>query len=173
MRRTIATALFACFVATCSAPPDASIDRDRADIQAIYDAIAAGIEARDIDRVTAFSQPDAAVEYADGTRFELAQWKDNARTKWANFTQASSDFAVATVTRNAQGAIVTYVETDDMVVLDPATKQEHHVEYQGEWCAQLQSTPAGWRLHRSVEQSRRVKLDGTLVDETQRKPADQ
>ena len=56
------------------------------------------------------SLPDVAVEYADGRRFELAEWKDIARAKWANFKQASSDFAVATGAGAAPEAVIGLIE---------------------------------------------------------------
>lgn len=158
------------WVLGCAPTPVASSAGDTLAIQAVYDSIAAGIEACDIDRVSAHSAPDAQVEYADGRRLDLRDWKESARAKWANFKSAESAFAVTSVQPNEAGAVVTYLETDSMVVVDPATSQQHHVEYQGEWCAQLLRTEGGWRLYRSVEQGRRVKLDGKLVDETQRKP---
>ncbi|MBL8766568.1 MAG: hypothetical protein JNL94_04330 [Planctomycetes bacterium] len=155
-------------IGCASQPP--STEADRTEIQAVYDSIADGIEARDIDRVTAHSAEDARVEYADGRQLDLEDWKESARAKWANFRSAASNFVVTTVECNDPGAIVTYLESDDLVIVDPATSQQHRVEYEGEWCAQLLRTDEGWKLHRSVEQARRVKVDGKLVDETRRKP---
>ncbi|MBK6939350.1 MAG: hypothetical protein IPH13_03960 [Planctomycetes bacterium] len=169
MTRIALTVFLVAWLTGCASTEPSTIASDEAEIQAVYDSIAAGIEARDIERVTAHSATDARVEYADGTQLALADWKESARAKWSNFKRAESDFVVTSVQRNEQGAIVTYVEMDDMVVVDPTTKQEHHVEYEGEWCAQLLHTESGWKLHRSVEQGRRVKLDGKIADETRRK----
>lgn len=179
LRRVLVTGLIA-WLPCCAGPEPAagdpapvhseSLAEIHEQIQAVYDSIAAGIEARDIERVTAHSAAEARVEYADGTQLVLADWKESARAKWSNFERATSSFVVTTVEPNEHGAIVTYLESDDMVVRDPASKQSHHVEYEGEWCAQLLRTESGWKLLRSVEQGRRVKLDGKIADETRRKP---
>lgn len=169
MTRLAFTVTLFAWLTGCASTEPSTTASDQEQIQAVYDSIAAGIEARDIERVTAHSASDARVEYADGTQLALADWKESARAKWSNFKHAESEFVVTSVQQNEQGAIVTYLEMDDMVVVDPATKQEHHVEYEGEWCAQLLRTESGWKLHRSVEQGRRVKLDGKIADETRRK----
>jgi hypothetical protein len=168
MRRRGALLAFALSTVACSSLPWAARDVE-GEVQQLYDEIARGIEERDVDRVSRFSLADASVEFADGTTLRLAQWKESARASWANITQAKASIVVDDVQERDAGADVTYTETHDILVVDPKTEQEHRIEYDGRWFASLRRNADGWRIVHSRELRRAVKVDGSLIDDTQSK----
>ena len=87
-----------------------------------------------------------------------------ARASWANITQAKASIVIECVQEHDAGAGVTYSETHDILVVDP-----HRVEYDGHWFASLTRTADGWRIVHSRELRRAVKIDGSLIDDTQSK----
>jgi ketosteroid isomerase-like protein len=129
---------------------------DKADIQAVYDAIARGVESRDIEAVTAYSLPAATVRFADGTELTLADWKEKARPGWGSVRSTKSKVVVETVRTTGDAAEVNYNETHDLVMIDPAGGPDKEVRSESRWRSTLKKTGDGWRISRSIELNRRA-----------------
>ena len=144
----------------CDVTGPATKSDDKADIQAVYDRIARGVEARDISAVTAYSLPTATLRLANGNEISLADWKEQARTSWANIRSTKSKITVESVQTIGDTAEATYAETHETVTVDPAGGPDQETVYTGRWKATLKRTADGWRISRSVEESRKVTPGG-------------
>lgn len=165
MRRVGAGICMAAVIAAGVASTPAEERNTKSEIQKILDHIGKALEKKDIDGVTRYSLPDATVEYADGTKLTLQEWKERARKSWERIKETKSRFLVETAKRDGDAAEATYTESHEMRVSDPNDGKDHTIRYQGKWRVILKKTAEGWRLSKSTEAERCVTRDDKLIDQ--------
>ncbi len=133
----------------------------RMEVQALLDQVAAAVDAGNFDAVIATALPDAMIQYADGSRITLEQWKTEHAAMAGRIKKMTSKFVLNQVLPAGEGEfLATYDEIHDSIETDPADGQDHAFRYQGSWDATLRFTDQGWRFITLHERTQTITRDG-------------
>lgn len=136
-----------------------SVQAVQKDVQTLLNGVAKAFDAKNIDEIAASATTQASLDYMNGRKITIDEWKANAKQEFADIKNMRTTFKVESVTPYGKVANATYTETHDYAL---NSDEGHQYQSVGRWNATLIMTANGWRISYFKEVAERTTRDNRL-----------
>ena len=128
----------------------------RDNMQKIFDGISKAFDKKDVDGITINVASQAYIEYINGDKISINEWKENTKKEFVNIKTINSSFKVESAQLYGDVVNVSYTEIHEYTLCSDEGHQYKSVSF---WQSSLIKTDNGWRINHFKQLAEKTTRD--------------